>query len=241
MKQVCLLLTLVICQVMIAEGQYSRYIIQIKDKKGTPYTLANPSNYLSAKAIERRSRQHIPLDSTDLPVSPAYLDSLRSVSNLTILNKSNWFNQVCIRTTDINALARVNAFPFVRSISPVASKVDAISTPVNKPLNGTMATESNKKITIIEANTINYGNTFGQIHIHEGEYLHNQGFTGEGITIAVLDAGYFGYKSNPAFDSVRLRNRVLGEWDLWPMNKVWMKTIPMACFVFPLWRPTVPA
>jgi hypothetical protein len=62
-------------------------------------------------------------------------------------------------------------------------------------------------------NTFNYGNNLKQIHIHEGEYLHNLGFTGSNITMAFLDAGFFGYKTNPAFDSVRLQNKVLGEYD----------------------------
>src|SRR4030095_4114842 len=48
---------------------------------------------------------------------------------------------------------------------------------------------------------------------HEGEYMHDRGYTGAGITIAILDAGFSGYKTNPAMDSVRLQGRILGEWD----------------------------
>jgi subtilisin family serine protease len=65
----------------------------------------------------------------------------------------------------------------------------------------------------VAANALNYGSSFNQVHIHEGEYLHNLGFTGAGMTIAILDAGFFRYKTNPAFDSIRLQNRILGEWD----------------------------
>ncbi len=62
-------------------------------------------------------------------------------------------------------------------------------------------------------NVYNYGTNLNQVHIHEGEYLHNLGFHGEGITIAVLDAGFQNYKANPAFDSIRLLGQVLGEAD----------------------------
>ena len=60
---------------------------------------------------------------------------------------------------------------------------------------------------------LDYGSTLNQIRIHKGEYLHNLGFTGQTITMAILDAGFLHYKTNPAFDSVRLQGRILGEWD----------------------------
>ena len=50
-----------------AQAQYGKYIIRLKDKNNTPYSLNNPSAFLSAKAIVRRDRQHISIDSTDLP------------------------------------------------------------------------------------------------------------------------------------------------------------------------------
>jgi subtilisin family serine protease len=60
---------------------------------------------------------------------------------------------------------------------------------------------------------LDYGNAFGQIHIHEGEYLHNAGFQGQGITIAMLDAGFQNYNNNRALDSLKNSNRILGTWD----------------------------
>src|SRR5882724_8603591 len=109
---------------VIVRAQYSRYIVTLKDKNGTPYSLSNPSPYLSAKSIARRTRQNIAIDSTDLPISPAYLDSIRKVPNVTVLNVSKWLNQVLIQTTDPNAITKINSFPFVRSnAAPVAPRV----------------------------------------------------------------------------------------------------------------------
>lgn len=59
----------------------------------------------------------------------------------------------------------------------------------------------------------NYGGNYAQVHIHEGEYLHNLGFHGEGMTITILDAGFYNYLNNPAFDSIRLQNQILGVAD----------------------------
>jgi subtilase family serine protease len=46
---------------------------------------------------------------------------------------------------------------------------------------------------------------YNQIHINDADYLHKLGFTGRGMTIAILDAAFFGYLINPVFDSVRLQ------------------------------------
>ncbi len=53
----------------------------------------------------------------------------------------------------------------------------------------------------------------GQVQIHNGDFLHNHGFRGEGMQMAVLDAGFYHYLSLPTFDSIRLNNQVLGTWD----------------------------
>jgi serine protease AprX len=217
--------TLVIVSLFIhilAKAQYEKLVVELTDKKGTTHTIANPSTYLSSKAIARRTKQKIAIDSTDLPVSAAYLDSIRSVPNVTLINTSKWLNQVLIHTSDPAALTRINNFPFVRSVKEVGPRAKPSSgEPVHKkfgnditPLNNREPlSRINQVLQTASINAINYGNTFNQIHIHEGEYLHELGFTGSGITIAILDAGFNSYKTNPAFDSVRLNGRILGEWD----------------------------
>lgn len=92
--------------------QFSRYIIRFKDKGTNPYSLANPSQYLTARSIQRRTRYGIAIDSTDLPITPRYIDSIRLAGAVTILNTSKWLNQVAIQTTDAAALAKISSFPF---------------------------------------------------------------------------------------------------------------------------------
>src|SRR5690606_26592419 len=89
-------------------AQFTRYMVQFKDKAGTPFSINNPSKFLSPKAIARRTKQHIAIDETDLPVVPRYIDSVRLSGNVTIVNHSKWFNQVCIETSDAAALAKIN-------------------------------------------------------------------------------------------------------------------------------------
>ena len=222
MKRNYLFIILMLSAGLGAHSQYSSYIVQLKDKKGTVHSLANPSSYLSSKSIERRTRQKITIDSTDLPVSAVYLDSLRSVPNVTIRNISKWLNQVLIRTTDPGAISKINSFPFVKSTGPIglSSKPTDITPITNKfnevikPIEETPVVFGTRGASgTTGTSSLNYGSSFNQIHLHEGEYLHDLGFTGAGITIAILDAGFFGYKTNSAMDSVRLQGRLLGEWD----------------------------
>ncbi len=214
MKRALLLIACLSLLNSLAEAQYSRYIITFKNKNGSSFTLANPSLYLSAKSIARRTRQHISLDSTDLPIIKAFIDSIISVPNVKIINRSNWLNQVCISTTSPSSLAAINAFSFVKSSAPIAFRTIPLPLKdIQKDLEEAVPSSRINRTSSVLANTFNYGNTLNQVHIHNGEYLHNQGFAGEGMTIAILDAGFFGYKTNPVFDSARLQNRILGEWD----------------------------
>ena len=61
---------------MPAQVKTYKYRVNFRDKAETTYTLDNPSAYLSERALERRMRQRLPVDSTDLPVCQSYIDML---------------------------------------------------------------------------------------------------------------------------------------------------------------------
>ncbi len=195
-------------------AQFSRYIIQFKNKTGTPFSISNPSRFLTQRAIDRRIRYSISIDETDLPITPAYIDSIRNTANVTILTVSKWFNQVCIQTTDVAALNKINSFSFVQSASPIAARFFTTTTLRNK-----LATISDKPLTSLAEKPQNpsdfysYGQSYGQVHLHNAEFLHNHGFKGEGMQMAIMDAGFYHYQSLPTFDSIRNNKQVLETWD----------------------------
>ncbi|HEX7583746.1 MAG TPA: hypothetical protein VF373_03580, partial [Prolixibacteraceae bacterium] len=79
LRSILLVIFLLSEVVVFAQGEAkSSYWVQLKDKKGTPYQVSNPEAFLSRRAINRRLRQQIAIDETDLPVSPVYLDSLKN-------------------------------------------------------------------------------------------------------------------------------------------------------------------
>ncbi|HET7117518.1 MAG TPA: S8 family serine peptidase, partial [Hanamia sp.] len=205
-----------------SSAQFTRYVVRFKDKSGTPFSINNPSQFLSARAIARRARQHIAIDETDLPVVPRYMDSVRLAGNVTILDESKWLNQVCIATTDSAALEKINSFPFVIATQPLKRLANSQNVPKNKSAGNVAENNFNeqannvKNVTSpsgIKGDYYSYGNSYDQIHIHNGEYLHNKGFHGEGMLIAILDAGFYHYLTLPAFDSVNINRQVLDTYD----------------------------
>ncbi len=211
-KKICFPILLSLFFSINATAQFTKYIVRFKDKTGTPFSINNPSQFLSAKAIERRTRQHISIDETDLPIVPHYIDSVRLSGNVIILNQSKWLNQVCIQTTDPAALAKINALSFVINAQPVKRISNSQVIKKNK------FTEEIKDVASPQSpmnptDFYSYGNSYGQIHIHEGEYLHNKGFKGEGMSMAIIDAGFYHYQTLPAFDSVRLNNQIIETYD----------------------------
>ncbi|MGZ8539142.1 MAG: S8 family serine peptidase [Chitinophagaceae bacterium] len=194
------------------KAQVSRYVVQLKHKGATTYSLANPSPYLSQRAVERRIRYNIPIDSTDLPVPVSYLSQIQNIPGVTILNISRWLNAITIQTTDANAIATINALPFVQEISTIAARP---GTKINKHKEEIMTIPgASARPGQIKTDYFNYGaNSFNEIHLHNGEFLHNLGLRGQGMQIAMMDGGYFHYTSLKAFDSVNANAQVISTWD----------------------------
>lgn len=190
-----------------------RYLIKFKDKGSSPYSFANPSQYLSQRAIDRRTRFSIMIDSTDLPVTPGYLDSIASVPGVTILNASRWLNQVSIMIADGNALTKINSFPFVLASSHIANRLKTNAPLPPKQWETENASSIMPSAQRLASDYFNYGLTYDQIHIHNGDFLHNIGLRGQNMIIGMLDAGYNNYTNVTGLDSARTNGQILGTWD----------------------------
>jgi len=105
-------------------AQFTRYVVKFKNKGGNPFSLSTPSAYLSQRAIDRRTRYGIAIDSTDLPVTPSYITQIRNVPNVTVLNISKWHNSVAIQTSDPSAITTINGLSFVQSVVPVGTRTE---------------------------------------------------------------------------------------------------------------------
>jgi serine protease AprX len=214
MRRILLPVLLVLFYCSASQAQFTRYVIRLKDKGNGPYTFSNPLAYLSQRAIDRRNRYGIGIDSFDLPVTPGYITQIKNVPNVTFLNASKWLNSVTILTTDPNAITTINALPFVKSTGGIAARNNEGREVRNKFTLEETIVEGPASTSRITADYFNYGtSSFNEIHLHNGEFLHNIGLRGQGMQIALIDNGYNNYTALKAFDSVNMNGQVLGTWD----------------------------
>lgn len=179
------------------EGKSYIYRLTLADKAGTPYTISDPEKYLSLRSIERRKRQGLAIDSTDLPVSPAYIRQILR-HGVEVVGVSKWNNTVLVRSADKQKLERLRRLPFVSRALKVWESRDSIQAPTGRdyiqPKLQSWDTVTGKY----------YGDGQTQIEYLNGVRLHDAGFRGQGMTIAVIDAGFMNVDKIKAFNNVRI-------------------------------------
>ncbi len=186
----------------------------LKDKQGSPHSLEHPGRWLSHKAVERRKRQGIALDSTDLPVSAKYLRQIenslsqrqqgerRSKAEWVIVGTSRWNNTVLVRSNDTTLLRHLATLDCITQSQCVWTSPDSIDRYVKHTYHETFNPwDSIKGVT--------YGNGKDQLEMLQGQRLHNIGLRGKGMTIAVLDGGFQNVNVIPAF----MRGNIIGTKD----------------------------
>lgn len=183
MKKEILLLTLtgLLALPSVAQRSY-KYRVSLTDKQPTEYSLDNPKQFLSAKALERRRRQGLEIDSTDLPVCRKYINIIKE-KGVDIVITSKWQNTVVVQCCDTTLIADLVTLPFVKATEKVWTSPDSIP-----------ARNKNRKdevVNSLEKTDNYYGTAHQQIAVHHGDSLHEAGFKGKGMTIAVIDAGYY--------------------------------------------------
>ena len=173
------------------------YRLHLKDKGNPPYSLANPEDFLSSKSIERRARQGLSVDSIDLPLDPAYLEAIAN-TGATVRTYSKWVKTVVVQMSDMEILPRLENLPFVDSLYCVWKG--------NLPLIMNTQPDDIWSSSTMREDTVNsYGAGFTQIALNNGQLLHDAGFRGKGMTIAVLDGGFVNVDKIDYFNQERIK------------------------------------
>ena len=196
-----------------------KYWITFKDKSNSPYSINTPEQFLSEAALKRRQLQNIPIKENDLPVNQLYVDQIQN-SGVQVISRSKWFNAITIQVEDSSILSTINNLPFVNGYSQVArlkakTAADDFMADLRRVAEATEAKQrkANTTQTKSAANSGIYGAANVQIEMIGGSKLHEMGFTGKGMTIAVLDAGFYNVDQINHFDSLRQSGRLLGTKD----------------------------
>lgn len=194
-------------------AQPSKYFVTFTDKNNSPFSLSDPTTYLSQKSIDRRLKQDIDIAVRDMPVNPAYVQALQNMG-ATIWYTSRWMNGALIEA-DAAQIAQIKSLAFVKnqntdSWQPVSTaRLSTQKTyPANPPASARINNAKNK-----QADPLDYGFSANQVAMIGADKMHEQGFTGQGMRIAIFDSGFRSANSLPGLSHVFINNRVLATYD----------------------------
>ena len=190
------------------------YRIYLKDKANSPYSIDNPSAYLSQRAIDKRARFNIPITEQDLPVNPQYKQQILGLdAEMHFLAVSKWMNTATLYCPDSTVVPQIEALPFVDSVMAVGNYI-LHDLPVYQIPENPVPLVHNTLSTSKE--TIDYGEGLPQIALLNGIPLHEEGFRGEGMLIAVIDGGFFGIETISFYQELENSGRFYGHYSLMP-------------------------
>lgn len=172
-----------------------RLYLRDKDLQHTPFSVNRPEQFLSARSIERRKRQGLPVDVTDLPIAPAYLDSV-SRTGIEIVGQSRWNNTLLVKIHKEKELNKLNSLSFITKKLKVFSSPDSITERKRSSFR--------KELNSWESVPIHYGAAAEQLKSLGGQRIHERGFYGNGMMIAVFDGGFMNVDRIPALHGVKL-------------------------------------
>lgn len=201
----CLVSFFATVQPAASQSVDQKHFVYFTDKNNSPFPLDQPQLYLSTKALERRSKQGIALTARDLPVNPAYVAGLKE-HGATVLYTSKWFNAAVVQCS-AEKLAELQALPFVTSSQNLNRQPG--------PASGQSGAKASDSLEVVSAGfDANYfGPSFHQASMLGIPELHASGFEGEGMTIAVFDAGFSGVNTIAAFAHLFQNEQIKSTFD----------------------------
>lgn len=154
---------------------------------------------LGERALELRERYHIDIDELDYPVSAQYTDSVSRLG-CRVLRTTRWLNGATVRIAaeDTSAvLPRLAACSFIRQVELTRQDTKPVSS-ASLP----------HRVAPSQHDSMVYGASLDQLTRYNLLPLHQAGYEGQGIRVAVIDGGF------ACMDTLsQLRSRVVGVYD----------------------------
>ena len=189
---------------LVATAQTELVFVFFKDKPNKSAFYNNPLSELTQKSLDRRTKLGIPLTDQDAPLESEYIQNIRNLG-FTVTDYSKWLNGVAVNATSAQ----------IQTLSQ-QSYVDHVESFVKNPTAGKKASkiEKFKEYSNREMLTnFNYGSGLAQINQINARALHLAGFTGAGMTVAVIDTGFPTVNTGNAFKRLRDNDKIKGGYN----------------------------
>ena len=200
MKRGFLLTAFLVSQITLFAQEHAW--VYFTDKPNAAAQLAAPLTVLTQAAIDRKTNHSVAIDERDVPVHEPYITQLKASPGITYKAKSKWFNSVHIIGTEaaINALKSTHNF------------VDYIDF-ADSDLNARVEVFQDKFQLESSLTDFTYGNTQNQVEMINVDALHAADYTGEGVVVAVIDAGFPNVNTMAGFERLRDAGHLMGGYD----------------------------
>jgi len=163
---------------------------------------------VSEKSLKRRAKvlsEEKLLSATDLPVNQNYVEQIQSLG-FQLKQKTKWFNGISGWVTKTELLQIAN-LPFVKQLDIVYRfKQDDFN---EESMNDNSELPDQNLLKPGEVHSYNYGESLTQLNQITVPQVHDLGYTGNGVTICLMDAGFDRWTTHQVFDSMN----VIATWD----------------------------
>lgn len=144
------------------------YLVYFKTKNVSQCELA-----VSTASLDRKILYRIPLDDRDYAIEKHKLDEVQKITP--VIQASRWLNAVSVSVDEVQ-LDKIKSLSFVDRVEVLKKKDNTLKSAQHK-------LETNYTIS-------QYGKAYEQLKIHNGKALHDLGYEGQGMKIAIFDAGF---------------------------------------------------
>ena len=185
---------------MLITSAQDRYMVFFSDKANVGYSIDHPEEFLTARAIARREKHGIAITEQDLPVDQNYINQVAD-KGVDVFFSTKWFNGVLAQMTASQATS-VGQLSFVDSVVYIAGGTRLLTTP------GTYTVAE----TFLDPESVN-SNTEVQLAMLGADDMHEDGFEGQGMMIAVFDSGFPGVNKYKPFEHIFAEDRLVATRD----------------------------
>lgn len=179
-------------------GQSNDWLYRVYMKDKGDVSGYKVSDLISQRSLARRTKAGSPEnDFMDFPVQKQYLEQLKSLG-FTLQITSRWMNTALLRSDNPNAISLLMTLPFVRDVKLVKSP--GIKSRFVDKLEFKTTTEVQYSYDL-------------PVTMLNGQTLHDAGYKGETVLIAVLDGGFTDADRIESLNKLRSRNGIISTYD----------------------------
>ncbi len=213
-----ILLLIVCCFCLNVGASYAqttydyRYWVMLTDKNDSPFSINEPTAFLSDRAIERRSNQNIPIIEQDLPVNPSYIQNLNTwKEGINVVYTTKWFNAAVIEFSDDSTKQMLQGILDLDFVQDTVLLRKLVKESGKKESSSSISRDKLATDVLEEEEVLELSDAF--LDLHNGRDLHNNGYKGDGIVIAVMDTGYPNLPDLPGLQQLFANSQIMGTKD----------------------------